>query len=88
MDEKIETVTHFLRVKAPLLILQACYFKFINVLIGLKSLKTDKPWFLSGGINISNFHHVKKLKSDLIAISEGLSSETDLIKITKMYAEN
>ena len=46
------------------------------------------PTCLIGGINISNFHHVKKLKSDLIAISEGLSSETDLIKITKMYAEN
>lgn len=46
------------------------------------------PTCLIGGINISNFHHVKKLKSDLIAISEGLSSETDLIEITKLYAEN
>ena len=50
--------------------------------------KIKIPTCLIGGINISNIHHVKSLKSDLIAISEGLSSEDKIVEIVKAYAEN
>ena len=50
--------------------------------------KIKIPTCLIGGINISNIHHVKSLKSDLIAISEGLSSEDKILEIVKAYAEN
>ena len=50
--------------------------------------KIKIPTCLIGCINISNIHHVKSLKSDLIAISEGLSSEDKILEIVKAYAEN
>ena len=52
----------------------------------VKKLKI--PTCLIGGINISNIHHVKSLNSDLIAISEGLSSSKKMLQIVKAYAEN
>ena len=50
--------------------------------------KLKIPTCLIGGINISNIHHVKSLNSDLIAISEGLSSSKKMLQIVKAYAEN
>tara|TARA_B100000965_G_C19546404_1_gene738034 strand:+ start:295 stop:900 length:606 start_codon:yes stop_codon:yes gene_type:complete len=50
--------------------------------------KLNIPTCLIGGINISNIHHVKSLNSDLIAISEGLSSSKKMLQIVKAYAEN
>jgi len=52
----------------------------------VKKLKI--PTCLIGGINISNIHNVKSLNSDLIAISEGLSSSKKMLQIVKAYAEN
>ena len=52
----------------------------------VKKLKI--PTCLIGGINISNIHYVKSLNSDLIAISEGLSSSKKMLQIVKAYAEN
>ena len=50
--------------------------------------KLNIPTCLIGGINISNIHHVKSLNSDLIAISEGLSSSKKMLQVVKAYAEN
>ena len=42
----------------------------------LKSLKTDKPWFLSGGININNIEQIlKDIKPIGIDLSSGVEKE-------------
>ena len=48
-----------------------------------KSIKI--PICLIGGINSSNINSAIKLNCNLIAISKGLSSNNDIIKVSKIY---
>ena len=41
----------------------------------LKNLETDKPWFLSGGININNIEKIKDLNPIGIDLSSGVEKE-------------
>ena len=42
----------------------------------MKSLETDKPWFLSGGININNIKQIlKDIKPFGIDLSSGVEKE-------------
>ena len=41
----------------------------------LKILKTDKPWFLSGGININNIEKIKDLNPIGVDLSSGVEKE-------------
>ena len=41
----------------------------------LKDLETDKPWFLSGGININNIEKIKDLNPIGIDLSSGVEKE-------------
>ena len=41
----------------------------------LKNLETDKPWFLSGGININNIEKIKDLNPIGVDLSSGVEKE-------------
>ena len=41
----------------------------------LKNLETDKPWFLSGGINVNNIEKIKDLNPIGVDLSSGVEKE-------------